>query len=109
LSRRSEQDARARGIKVATRSMIRFLVFLLLAIALYKLLANLIKSTRTGRRDKPADGKIAELVRDPQCGTYLLPEQGFSARVAGHVHYFCSEACRDRFMVEHSARSDRAG
>jgi YHS domain-containing protein len=89
--------------------MIRFLVFLLLAIALYKLLANLIRNTRTGRRNEPADGKIAELVRDPQCGTYLLPEQGLSARVAGHVYYFCSEACRDRFIAEHSARSDKAG
>jgi uncharacterized protein len=89
--------------------MIRFLVFLLLALALYKLLTNLIRSTRSGRQDRPAGGKTAELVRDPQCGTYLLPEQGFSARVAGEVHYFCSEACRDRFITEHSARSDKAG
>lgn len=89
--------------------MVRFIVFFLLAIALYKLLSNLIKGTRIGRRDEPADGKIAELVRDPQCGTYLLPEQGFSVRLAGQVHHFCSEACRNRFIAEHSAGSDKAG
>ena len=89
--------------------MIRFAVFLLLAIALYKLLSNLIKDTRTGRGDEPADGKIAELVRDPQCGTYVLPEQGFSVRLAGQVHHFCSEECRNRFIAEHSAGSNKAG
>jgi uncharacterized protein len=87
--------------------MLRFAIFLLLAIVLYRLLANLIKDSRTGRREGPSDGKIAELVRDPQCGTYLLPEQGFSARVAGEVYYFCSEACRDRFLAEHSAKSEK--
>jgi uncharacterized protein len=86
--------------------MVRFVIFLLLAIVLYKLLANLIKDSRPGRREGPPDRKIAELVRDPQCGTYLLPEQGVSARVAGDVHHFCSEACRDRFLEEHSARSE---
>lgn len=91
------------------RLMVRFAIFLLLAIVLYKLLANLIKDSRTGRREGPPDGKIAELVRDPQCGTYLLPEQGFSARVAGQVHHFCSEACRDRFLAEHSAKSEKTG
>ena len=89
--------------------MVRFVIFLLLAIVLYKLLANLIKDSRTGRREGPPNGKIAELVRDQQCGTYLLPEQGFSARVAGRVHHFCSEACRDRFLAEHSTKSENTG
>jgi len=89
--------------------MVRFAIFLLLAIVLYKLLANLIKDSRTGPREGPPDRKIAELVRDPQCGTYLLPEQGFSARVAGEVFHFCSEACRDRFLVEHSGKSAQRG
>lgn len=87
--------------------MVRFAIFLLVAIVLYKLLANLIKDSRTERREGPPEGKIAELVRDPQCGTYLLPEQGFSARVGGEVHHFCSEACRDRFVAEHSAKSKK--
>jgi YHS domain-containing protein len=29
--------------------------------------------------------------------------------VAGQVRYFCSEACRDRFLAEHSARSKKIG
>ena len=85
--------------------MVRFAIFLLLAIVLYKFLRNLIKDSRTGRREGPRDEKIAELVRDPQCGTYLLPEQAFSARAGGEVLHFCSEACRDRFLAEHSAES----
>jgi len=89
--------------------MLRFAIFLLVAIVLYKLLASLIKDSRTGRREGPSDGKIAELVRDPQCGTYLLPDQGFSARVSGQIHYFCSEACRDRFFAEHSDKSEKTG
>jgi YHS domain-containing protein len=29
--------------------------------------------------------------------------------VAGQVRYFCSEACRDRFLAEHSAGSEKIG
>ena len=89
--------------------MVRVAIFLLLAIVLYKFLANLLKDSRTKRREGPLDGKIADLVRDPHCGTYLLPEQGVSARVGGQVHHFCSEACRDRFLAEQSAKQEKRG
>ena len=38
-----------------------------------------------------------EMVRDPQCGTFLPRSDALSATVAGERHFFCSAACRDAF------------
>ena len=64
--------------------MIRLAIFLFLTIVLYKLLRHLLKSsTRPQEPDEQLDKYTAELVRDPQCGTYILPAQGTPARL-GH-------------------------
>ncbi|MFP3869808.1 MAG: transcriptional regulator [Syntrophobacteria bacterium] len=83
--------------------MIRLLVFIFLGFILYKLLRPLIRSLAGPDRSREAPG-TAELVQDPQCGAYLLPSQGVSARLGGKTYYFCSERCRDRYLLEHSER-----
>jgi YHS domain-containing protein len=39
-----------------------------------------------------------ELKKDPVCGTYVSPATGVSRSVQGHVIYFCSKECRDKFV-----------
>ena len=83
--------------------MIRFAIFVFLLIVLYKLLSGLVKGSGTSNRQGAADKKsTAELVQDPQCGAYVLPAQGVSARVADKTYHFCSKECRDQFNFEHS-------
>ena len=87
--------------------MIRFLVYLIVGLALYKLLRYLVQGKRAAvRRDPPPSGQTAELARDPQCGTYVLPHQGVSARMGNKVHHFCSVKCRDEYAAVHP---DEAG
>jgi len=38
--------------------------------------------------------------RDPVCGMTVDRAKGLTATVDGRTHYFCSEACRDRFVSE---------
>ena len=60
------------------------------------------------RPDEDAGGvprsENTELIRDPQCGTYFLRQQGVQARIDGQQLYFCSERCRDEYLREHGMR-----
>ena len=83
--------------------MIRLAIFVIVLILLYKLLCVLVKGSGASDWQETSDDRsTAELVQDPQCGAYVLPAQGVSARLAGKTYHFCSEACRARFLLEHS-------
>ncbi len=83
--------------------MIRLAIFVFLLIVLYKLLSGLLKGSATSHRQEvSADRSTAEMVQDPQCGAYVLPAQGVSARLAGKTYHFCSEACKNRYVLENS-------
>jgi YHS domain-containing protein len=87
--------------------MIRLAIFVFLAIVVYKLLGGLIKGVSvSSRQEVPADKTTAELIQDPQCGAYILPAQGVDARVAGNTYHFCSESCREQFLLEHADNVD---
>jgi YHS domain-containing protein len=87
--------------------MIRLAIFVFLVIVIYKLLGGLIKGVSvSNRQEVPADKSTAELIQDPQCGAYILPAQGVDARVAGNTYHFCSESCREQFLLEHSGQVD---
>ena len=46
----------------------------------------------------PATKAGGELVRDPQCGTYVPKAGAVVGSVRGEVLYFCSAACRDAYV-----------
>lgn len=39
-------------------------------------------------------------VRDPVCGMRVDPHKAIAERHNAHVHYFCGEGCRRRFLVD---------
>ena len=82
--------------------MIRFLVFLILGYLAYRLTKGWLRSLIP--RDQEPEGGVpqeADLIQDPQCGTYFLRQRGVPARINGESVYFCSEACRDRYLQKH--------
>jgi len=91
--------------------MIRLVVFVLLIIVVYKLLRGLLKKIGVSdKREVPGDRIAADLVQDPQCGAYILPAQGVSARVGGKTFHFCSESCKDKFLLEQlEKQKDKTG
>lgn len=38
-----------------------------------------------------------DLVKDPQCGTYVPVSSAITATIDGETYHFCSEECRDRY------------
>ncbi len=78
----------------------KVLIFAIAAYALYRLFMNdQKKKSDDGRKER--DDLIAkgELVKDPQCGTYVDKEYAAATlRNGEEVLYFCSHDCRSAYM-----------
>ena len=87
--------------------LIQYALIALAVWVLYKGVRNMF-----GGPGRPAPGRkratgrakagevMDEMVQDPACGTYLPKHQALRVWVKGQERYFCSEACRDRFLEE---------
>jgi YHS domain-containing protein len=53
---------------------------------------------RSSSAGPPAQG--VQMVRDPICGTYVIPERALSIRDGRQPVYFCSETCRDKYRAK---------
>jgi len=91
--------------------MFRTLAVLLLAMISYFSLKSWLAPARPAARKpvpRPEDGArpggfdprgSGEMVRDPVCGTYIEETTAVTELVDGRSVYFCSPACRDRFLA----------
>ncbi|MBN1881458.1 MAG: hypothetical protein JW885_04725 [Deltaproteobacteria bacterium] len=89
--------------------MIKTLAIIAFFILLYYVAKSLF-SPRKPKPDKPvmgADGRAVNdvMVQDPSCGVYLPKNDAIRARINGETHYFCSDACIQRFKegITHSS------
>ena len=83
--------------------MLKWLILILAVYALYRLFANdVLKKKKENNEENAAEmeRKIAagEMVKDPECGTYVSAEGNISVRDGEIVHHFCSYECRDKFL-----------
>ncbi len=83
--------------------MWKWLILILAGYALYRLFANdVLKKKKENKEDNAADleRKVAagEMVKDPECGTYVAVESNISVRDGETIHRFCSYECRDKFL-----------
>jgi YHS domain-containing protein len=77
-----------------------FVFPLLLVLFVRSILSSLFKRARGGPgvQRGPQPSPSMELKKDPVCGTYVSPATGVSRTVQGHMIYFCSKECRDKFL-----------
>ena len=47
-----------------------------------------------------------ELMKDPQCGTYVSPEVSIQARFRGEELHFCSRECQEQFFRTQAEQPD---
>jgi len=91
--------------------MIRTVLYLLISIFLLTFLRYVIGAITRGFSDMlqpkaPGQGTTSagrggtggELKRDPVCGTYVSAGNSVCKTVRGEVVYFCSEACRNKYL-----------
>jgi uncharacterized protein len=84
--------------------MIRLIFYGLLFYFGYRILKPWVVSLLQSHQGNPPgepSSEEAELIRDPQCGTYFLTQRGVEAKIGGRSVYFCSKECRDKYLVSH--------
>lgn len=87
----------------------RILLWVLLIGLAFRAIARLVRGVaegaggpepRPGRRNgstTPARGEV--MVRDPVCGTFVVPSQAKSVRDRLGTHHFCSDKCRNEYVA----------
>jgi uncharacterized protein len=92
--------------------MIRLLILGLLGYGLYRALKSLRIASGDARAPRSGKTKPREvddvLIQDPVCKAYFARRTGVHLHRRGQDIYFCSEACRDRYLAENGRpESDR--
>ncbi len=82
-----------------TRVIIYLLLVLLVARALRQFFGGLAQGMRGDRGPSPRVDQGVRMVRDPICGTFVIPASALAVRDADGVHHFCSDRCRDAFVA----------
>ena len=81
----------------------RFVLFLLLAIfvarAFWRLVDGILDGARDRSRGSSVPSKGVSMVRDPVCGTFVVPDRAVSLTVGQQPVYFCSKRCRDQYRA----------
>jgi uncharacterized protein len=87
--------------------LLRLALFIILAFfvgrAFWRLLDGIVEGASRGNRAQvPQRGM--QMIRDPVCGTFVVPDRALSLGDGANTVYFCSDACRDKYK-----RSSRSG
>jgi len=85
--------------------MLRLVLFLALAIFVARIFWRTVDGfidglggrQRPARRPAPPRG--VPMVRDPVCGTFVLPDRAVALIEGRSRVYFCSDACRDKYRA----------
>ncbi|PLX98187.1 MAG: hypothetical protein C0623_12735 [Desulfuromonas sp.] len=79
--------------------MIRILLFALFFYLVYTLLTFILRSFAQKPLQRPPEKTSVgeDMVRDPNCGTYVPRGDAITKSVGGEQHYFCSVECRDEY------------
>jgi uncharacterized protein len=83
--------------------MTRLILFLLLAIfiarAFWKFIDYFMEGFNGGSPRSRSPQRGRQMVRDPVCGTFVVPERAVTLLDGRTRIYFCSNACRDKYRA----------
>jgi YHS domain-containing protein len=78
------------------RFLLLFVLVLFAARALRRLFAGILQGMAADPGPRPP-GQGVQMVRDPVCGTFIVPSRALVVNDRGEPRYFCSEKCRDAY------------
>jgi YHS domain-containing protein len=84
--------------------MARFAIWLVAVFVLWRILRVVLKAVIEGMGYQPPGaagrGQSVGLVRDPICGTFVMPAKAFTSGTGSNTRYFCSEKCRSDYALK---------
>jgi uncharacterized protein len=79
------------------RVVLELLLILFVARALWRVIGGVIQGIAGPEHAIPKHG--TQMVRDPVCGTFVLPERAVVLTDGRGRTFFCSAKCRDAYRV----------
>jgi YHS domain-containing protein len=85
--------------------MLRLVLFIVLGIIVARAFWRLVDGIVEGvnGRSKGGGGQVpsrgVQMVRDPVCGTFILPDHALTIVDGRSRVFFCSGACRDKYRA----------
>ena len=87
--------------------MARWIITLVLIYFIVRAITRFARGILEGisppREKQPA---AVPLVRDPMCGTFVVPSRAVTAGSGADIRFFCSEKCRRSYQGQASAQRD---
>ena len=82
--------------------LVRLLIWLIVGFLVYTVF-QIIRQAITKPPGTPPEktGRGEDMIRDPECGTYVPRRDAVKTEAKGKTCYFCSTECRDKYL-EHS-------
>jgi len=87
----------------------RMVFYAVAAYLVYKFVKFLLAPLAGSQTRTRAEGRSGVMVKDEVCSTYLPREDAITETIGGVDHYFCSQACRSKFLADSKGGADRAG
>ena len=92
------------------------LLLLVLAMVMARAISRVIGGVMeglSGREPRSQSGNVpargVHMVRDPICGTYVIPDRAVALSDGSGRVFFCSANCRDKYRARPSAPSTGSG
>jgi hypothetical protein len=83
--------------------MARLVLLLILLIIAARMFWRLVDGIVEGMTGQPPARRpptpSVPMVRDPVCGTFVLPDRAVTLMEGRRALYFCSDACRDKYRA----------
>jgi YHS domain-containing protein len=77
------------------RILLLFLLIFLVGRAVWRLFEGIVMGASTPRGEASAQAPpSAKMVRDPVCGTFVVPTRALTASRGGETAWFCSPECQ---------------
>ena len=94
--------------------MVRYLLLFLLVILVTRAARRIVGGVMrglAGQSQHRAGGSVptrgVQMVRDPVCGTYVVPDRALVLADGSRQVFFCSARCRDTYRARPSTGSGR--
>ncbi len=104
-----DSPAGFRYIRNVIFAFFRLIFYAVVAYVVYKFVMFVLAPRGRMQTRTRAGRASGVMVKDQVCNTYLPREDALLETVEGENHYFCSQACRGKFLSEGKAGSSGAG
>jgi YHS domain-containing protein len=75
-----------------------WIIRILIVVLIVRAIIRLVGGIRAGIAQGPRKADPVQLVRDPTCGTFVVPARALPLAAGGTTHYFCSDRCREQYL-----------